>query len=79
MHVAVSQIMFSMLLYTFSIHLAEISGYIIKIKYSQMDNLVYKMTIYQSPNLILINPVNDKGKIVKMPVDILEKLQLSKI
>ena len=28
---------------------------------------------------ILITPVNGKGKIVKMPVDMLEKLQLSKI
>ena len=28
---------------------------------------------------ILITPVNDKGKIVKIPVDMLEKLQLSKI
>ena len=28
---------------------------------------------------ILITPVNDKGKIVKMPIEMLDKLQLSKI
>ena len=28
---------------------------------------------------ILITPVNDKGKIIKMPIEMLDKLQLSKI
>ena len=28
---------------------------------------------------ILITPINDKGKIVKMPIEMLDKLQLSKI
>ena len=46
--------------------------------------IIFSQSIYREKELlidskILITPVNDKGKIVKMPIEILEKLQLPKI
>ena len=43
-----------------------------------------KVFLFREKNLlidskILITPVNDRGKIVKMPIEMLDKLQLSKI
>ena len=46
--------------------------------------IIFSQSIYREKELlidskILITPVNDKGKIVKMPIEMLEKLQLPKI
>ena len=46
--------------------------------------IFFNQSIYREKDLlidskILITPVNDKGKIVKMPIEMLEKLQLPKI
>ena len=46
--------------------------------------IIFNQSIFREKDLlidskILIIPVNDKGKIVKMPVEMLEKLQLPKI
>jgi acyl-CoA thioesterase FadM len=46
--------------------------------------IIFNQSIFREKNLlidskILITPVNDKGKIVKMPIEMLDKLQLSKI
>ena len=45
--------------------------------------IIFNQSIFREKNLlidskILITPVNDKGKIVKMPIEMLDKLQLSK-
>ena len=46
--------------------------------------IIFSQYIYREKELlidskILITPVNDKGKIVKMPIEMLEKLQLIQI
>lgn len=46
--------------------------------------IIFNQSIFREKNLlidskILITPVNDNGKIVKMPIEMLDKLQLSKI
>ena len=55
-----------------------------KIYETSKVKIIFHQSIIREKDLlidskILITPVNDKGKIVKMPVDMLEKLQLSKI
>ena len=46
--------------------------------------IIFHQSIFREKDLlidskILITPVNDNGKIVKMPIEMLEKLQLAKI